>query len=121
MAYSSRLLSLVALSCLFLGACDSGGDSLPQAPTPVAVTVVDDAGIRARVEAAIANASDLPAGFIVEVEGGVVSISGSVTCEECGGSSTPGTVGTVQQSLGAIVRAVPGVERVEFDLSYGSD
>ena len=46
---------------------------------------------------------------------------GEVVCEDCGGMRTPGNIGTVQQSLGGVVRAVPGVMRVDFDLSYGSD
>jgi len=47
-----------------------------------------------------------------------VTISGSVVCQECGGRRTPGGSGTVQQSLGAVVRAIPGVESVEFELEY---
>jgi len=75
--------------------------------------------IRARVEAAIAAAADVPADSLaVSVEGGVVTITGSVLCDGCGGNATPGGSGTVQQSLGAVVRAVPGVERVVFRLRY---
>ena len=78
-----------------------------------------DAALEARVTAAIEGASDLPNGALtVDARGGVVRISGSVACEGCGGMLTPGGVQTVQQSLGAVVRAVPGVERVEFDLEY---
>ena len=49
-------------------------------------------------------------------EGGQGPIAGG-RCDGCGGSSTPGGAATVQQSLGAVVRAVPGVERalVTFD------
>ena len=79
----------------------------------------EEAALKARVEAALATASDVPADSVtVQVSGGVVTLSGSVVCEDCGGSSTPGGSGTVQQSLGAVVRAVPGVERVEFRLRY---
>ena len=78
-----------------------------------------DAMLADRVEAAIGAASDLPASSLtVEASDGVVTITGSVVCEECGGTRTPPGVGTIQQSLGAVVRAVPGVERVEFDLQY---
>lgn len=78
-----------------------------------------DTALAARVTAAIENASDLPDGTLnVDASDGVVRISGSVACESCGGMLTPGGVQTVQQTLGAVVRAVPGVERIEFDLAY---
>ena len=78
-----------------------------------------DEMLAARVESALENASDLPANSIaVEASEGVVTLTGSVVCEECGGNRTPAGSATVQQSLGAVVRAVPGVERVEFDLQY---
>ena len=80
-----------------------------------------DERIKMQVTSAIENASDLPPGFQVEVTEGVVRVTGSVLCDECGGMRTPGHIGTIQQSLGGIVRAVPGVMRVDFDLSYGSD
>lgn len=92
--------------------------------TPSNISEADiavDSNIKGQVESALANASDLPQGFTVEVTEGVVLISGSVVCENCGGMRTPGNIGTVQQSLGGVVRAVPGVMRVDFDLSYGSD
>lgn len=78
-----------------------------------------DLALKARVEAALVSASDVPADSIgVEVRDGVVTLSGSVVCEECGGRRTPPGSGTVQQSLGAVVRAIPGVESVEFELEY---
>lgn len=78
-----------------------------------------DAALEARVEAALAAARDLPADSLeIEVSGGVVTVVGSVVCSACGGNLTPGGSGTVQQSLGAVVRAVPGVERVVFRLRY---
>ena len=87
-----------------LGACSSG---------------VPDELLKERVEAALAAASDVPsASLAVEVSDGVVSITGSVVCQECGGRRTPGGFGTVQQSLGAVVRAIPGVESVVFELEY---
>ncbi len=78
-----------------------------------------DLALKVRVEAALASASDVPADSItVAVSDGVVTLSGSVVCEECGGRRTPGGFGTVQQSLGAVVRAIPGVVRLEFELRY---
>ena len=91
-----------------LGAC--GSEATQSAP---------DELLKARVEAALESASDVPADSItVEVSNGVVTLTGSVVCEECGGRITPGGFGTVQQSLGAVVRAIPGVESVEFELEY---
>jgi hypothetical protein len=91
-----------------------------QSATPPAPAPADaDAALRARVEAALASASDVPAdSFAVEVDDGTVTIAGSVLCEACGGNATPGGSATVQQSLGAVVRAVPGVGRVVFRLRY---
>jgi hypothetical protein len=87
---------------------------------PVAGQTPSDSVLQARVEAVLASATDVPADSIdVQVRGGVVTLVGSVACDGCGGGSTPGGAGTVQQSLGALVRAVPGVERVEFRLRYG--
>jgi len=78
-----------------------------------------DSALKTRVEAALVSASDVPADSItVEVSDGVVTLSGSVACEECGGRRTPPGFGTVQQSLGAVVRAVSGVARLEFKLRY---
>lgn len=82
---------------------------------------VPDDVLRARVEAAIAAAADLPSDSIsVQVRSGVVTLTGSLLCEGCGGNATPGRTGTVQQSLGAVVRAVPGVADVRFALRYRS-
>jgi hypothetical protein len=87
---------------------------------PAAAQATSDDALRTRVEAALAQASDLPADSIsVQVQGGVVTLSGSVVCESCGGAATPGGTGTVQQSLGAVVRAIPGVTSLRFALSYG--
>jgi hypothetical protein len=80
-----------------------------------------DTAFAARIHAAIASASDVPADslrVVAEAATGLVDVVGSVVCADCGGNSTPGGAGTVQQSLGAIVRAVPGVERVRFYLRY---
>tara|TARA_Y100000590_G_scaffold409735_1_gene502149 strand:+ start:24 stop:371 length:348 start_codon:yes stop_codon:yes gene_type:complete len=81
-----------------------------------------DSALEERVEAILQSASDLPENAItVEVEDGVVTLMGSIVCDTCGGVRTPPGVRTTQQSLGAVVRAVPGVVRVVFDLSFESE
>lgn len=81
-----------------------------------------DEELAERVETALASASDVPAGDIrVSVTDGVVTLSGSLACEDCGGARTPAGTGSIQQSLGAIVRAIPGVESVEFELESGEN
>lgn len=106
---------LIIILLLVLAACapESGN-------TPVSIESAQSLSaqsLQARVEAAIAAASDLPQGTLgVEVRDGVVTIRGDLSCADCGGTGTPGGTGTVQQSLGAVVRAVPGVQSVEFDL-----
>lgn len=103
-------LTLASIIALGVFACASG---------PAGAQSAADAALAARVSAAIANASDLPAdAFAVDARDGVVRITGSVACEACGGMQTPGGIQSIQQSLGAVARAVPGVERVEFDLEY---
>ena len=118
-----RAITLLFSCLIFLASCDSvlteetssAGGGLPEILSSSAAI---DAQIKSRVESAIANADDLPSGFTVEVDEGMVLIEGSVVCEGCGGLRTPGRVGSIQQSLGAIVRAVPGVMSVEFSLNY---
>lgn len=101
---------LVILGGAAVSACTYGSAAAQGSP---------DAALESRVEAALVGASDLPADAItVEARDGVVTLTGSLVCEECGGNRTPPGVGTIQQSLGAVVRAVPGVERVEFNLQY---
>ena len=64
-----------------------------------------DQVLRARVEAALARASDVDAdGITVDARRGVVTVTGRVASE------------TEQQSVGAIVRAIPGVRGVSFSL-----
>lgn len=104
---STRTSVLGGLS-LLLALGGTGAGCTPDGPT--------DEELEARVEAALTTASDLPPGFVVEASEGTITITGSLACDECGGLSTPGGVGTVQQSLGAVVRAVPGVEEVVFSL-----
>lgn len=90
----------------------------PAAARAQASPVPDDV-LRARVEAVLEAAADLPAdSIVVRVERGVVTLTGSLLCDACGGNATPGGTGTVQQSLGAVVRAVPGVTDVRFRLTY---
>ncbi|MEE8131131.1 MAG: BON domain-containing protein [Vicinamibacterales bacterium] len=71
-----------------------------------ASTTTGDEVLRARVEAALAGASDVDAaGITVDARRGVVTLTGRV--------ASP----TEQQSVGAIVRAIPGVRDVAFSLS----
>ena len=105
----TRALSLAAALIIGSGLVAVGFGCAPDGPS--------DEVLQQRIEQALANASDLPKGALeVQVNDGAVTITGSLACEECGGQRTPGGLGTVQQSLGAVVRAVPGVERVEFSL-----
>ena len=102
---------LFSLSLMTLASCGPNSDSGDAVDTSVGQT------LEQRVSAAIAAASDVPADNLsVSVQDGLVTISGSLDCEDCGGYRTPGQAGTVQQSLGAVVRAVPGVDEVRFDL-----
>lgn len=78
---------------------------------------ISDSDLQRKVEVAIGSSSDLPQQFRVEVRNGIVRITGSLLCEDCGGNATPGQAGTIQQSIGAVIRAVPGVTRVEFYLN----
>jgi hypothetical protein len=89
------------------------------APGATAAQSRADSVLTARVEAAVRAATDVPADSIsVSARGGVVTLKGSLLCGDCGGNSTPGGTSTIQQSLSAVVHAVPGVERVVFDLVY---
>ena len=117
---SFRQLGLLSLGLMvLLVACDSGSQTPSPAIVPEIAGMSDDR-IQSQVEAVIARASDLPTGLKVEVNEGTVSVSGSLDCEDCGGMRTPNTLGTIQQSLGAMVRAVPGVTAVEFSLTSDS-
>jgi hypothetical protein len=78
-------------------------------------TSFSDVELQASVSAAIANAGDLPGDSLqITVRDGVVTVSGSLECEACGGNRLPGGEGSIQLSLGAVVRAVPGVQQVKF-------
>lgn len=109
-------ISSLLFTLLLLAACGAP----PESSDPVMLTGSSDAELKSQVERAIAGASDLPSGLMVAVNQGAVTISGSLACEDCGGQQTPGNVGTVQQSVGAIVRAVPGVSEVQFSLGYAN-
>jgi len=92
---------------------------LVAAPAATEAQSSADSVLTARVEAAVRAATDLPADSItVSARGGVVTLRGSLLCDGCGGNSTPGGTSTIQQSLSAVVRAVPGVQSVVFDLVY---
>ncbi len=105
-----KILALLALCLLPLAACGPQQDGGP--------VVDEDRVLAEQVRAALLGASDLPQGLAVEVADGVVLVSGVIACEDCGGNRTPGNVGTIQQSLGTVVRAVPGVTEVRFELDY---
>ena len=112
-----RFLGLPALftsGLLLLAGCD------PQ-QSGVGATPDTDLELAGRVQAALQSASDLPRELSVEVTDGVVRISGALACEDCGGNRTPGNIGTIQQSLGTVVRAVPGVTEVRFQLDYTNE
>ena len=80
-------------------------------------SIDDDVDLQNRVQAVLASAADLPGSALqVEVADGQVTVRGSLDCEDCGGTGTPAGSGTVQQSLGAVLRAVPGVTEVVFQL-----
>lgn len=73
-----------------------------------------DAELQTQIESVLRQQSDLPQGLQVTVTDGRVMVTGSLECEACGGNATPGTKDTIQQSLGAVVRAVPGVVDLQF-------
>ena len=99
-----RQLSIILVFLFLTAACEPAPDQ--------------DELLQQRVSAAIAAAADLPQeGLTITVEEGVVLVTGSIDCEACGGTRTPGGADTIQQSLGAVIRAVPGVGAVTFDLA----
>ena len=117
----SRTISramLLAIPILLIACTEESSNVDVVAEQPSDAVLSSDEQLRQRVEAALAaNAADLGQGFQVEAINGNVSLTGSLNCEECGGMRTPGTFDTIQQSIGAIVRAIPGVESVNFALS----
>jgi osmotically-inducible protein OsmY len=114
----SVLLSVLVFVVASCSPKTSDSTSSVSAPSSIGQSL--DEQLRKRVEAVLAaNATELPPRIQVEAINGNVSLSGSLDCEECGGMRTPGTLDTIQQSMGAIVRAVPGVESVNFELTTG--
>ena len=113
----TRVWILIWVLVPLLAACEPS--SPPTVNTPVADDPeLTDSQLQTRVQSAIMAASDLPGeNFQVQVSSGIVSVTGSLACETCGGYSTPGGPGNVQMSLGAVVRAVPGVQQVRFQLN----
>ena len=76
---------------------------------PLPATSADQA-LTTRVENALSSASDVSADQIsIETRDGVVTVSGIVSS------------GTEQQTVGAIVRAIPGVKSVQFSLIMGPE
>ena len=112
----TRLTLLLLTLVLGIAACAPTLETETETEIETA-TEASDEQIRIQVEAVIARAADLPQQIAVEVREGIVFVSVSLDCEGCGGLRTPGNVGTVQQSLGAMVRAVTGVNAVVFDLN----
>jgi hypothetical protein len=81
-------------------------------------TLSADDQLTQAVQAALSSASDLPqSGLMIAAESGVITVTGTIECEDCGGLRTPGGIDNVRLSLGAVIRAVPGVEQVEFFLN----
>ena len=112
---SGRLSSsLILAGMLLLVACSV---SLGTGPVMPVMPAIADAELQAQIEAVLQEQPDLPPGLQVAVEAGRATISGNLDCEDCAGQATPGTLGTVQQSVGAVVRAVPGVTAVQFSFS----
>ena len=112
--------SVILLLGLFLLAACSPTPEVGGAAGKVSTAVFNDEQIKSQIESSIARSEDLPQQIGVQVRDGVVTISGTLDCEGCGGMRTPGNFGTVQQSLGAVVRAVGGVREVIFELSLES-
>lgn len=96
-------VACVALAVTTVAVTGTSGCAARQAGT-----TTGDEVLKARVEAALASASDVhAAGITVDARRGVVTLTGRVAS------------GTEQQSVGAIVRAVPGVGSVFFSLRIG--
>ena len=102
------LLTTLSLSGMLLVRCSEATPPVP---------AITDSDIQAQITTLLSSQPDLPSGLQVSVVGGRVSISGSLVCEDCAGQETPGSYGSVQQSVGAIARAVPGVGEVVFSLA----
>lgn len=95
------------------GAENSAGNSTEIAAAPEQT----DAELQTIIDTLVKQQLDLPQGLQVTVTDGRVMLTGSLECENCGGNATPGTSDTIQQSLGAVVRAIPGVADVQFSFT----
>ena len=115
-AKRSAILLLVLTLLVRCSPAPIVGDAFTNESMPV----FKDEQIKSQIESTIARSEDLPQQIGVQVLEGVVILTGVLDCEGCGGMRTPGNLGTVQQSLGAVVRAVEGVREVIFDLSLES-
>ncbi len=102
---SLRLKGVIVVLAVCVVA-SGGSGCVARAGSTATTAAVSDAVLRVRVEDALASASDVNAGRLtIETSRGAVTLSGQVAS------------GLEQQSVGAIVRAVPGVEEVFFSLS----
>ena len=89
--------------------------AIVQAGQQQAVRAPADDVLKARVAAALAAASDVPGRDIaVDVKSGVVILKGRVSANSMRGVTYPTAM--MQQSIGAVVRAVPGVKEVRFEI-----
>ena len=116
---SAKQSAILLLVLTLLVGC-SPAPVIGDASVNESMPVFNDEQIKSQIESTIALSEDLPQQIGVQVLEGVVIITGVLDCEGCGGMRTPGNLGTVQQSLGAVVRAVEGVREVIFDLSLES-
>ena len=116
---SAKQSAILLLVLTLLVGC-SPAPVIGNASVNESMPVFNDEQIKSQIEYTIALSEDLPQQIGVQVLEGVVIITGVLDCEDCGGMRTPGNLGTVQQSLGAVVRAVEGVREVIFDLSLES-
>jgi osmotically-inducible protein OsmY len=97
----TRFVAAVGL----VGVCAGGSGCVARGPTIGPDTASEDTVLQSRIEQALATALDVDANTVtVEAARGVVTVGGQVAS------------GFEQQSIGAIVRAVPGVTRVRFDI-----
>ena len=100
----ARRVAFLALVTLIVSAAVG---CVTRAVTTTTSDGVDDEVLTERVATALASASDVDADRItIEASGGVVTVNGLVAN------------GLEQQSVGAIVRAIPGVEAVRFSLAF---
>lgn len=103
----SRMVGVATLCIAMLAVLNAGQQQTARATT-------DDL-LRARVVAALTNASDLPGRDIaVEVKSGIVILRGRISASSMRGVTYPTAM--MQQSVGAVVRAVPGVKQIQFSI-----